>query len=727
MDKLDQVTFEVLKNRVMAVNNEQAIVAARMSGSSVCYDAYDFNTAITTAEGRGLYIGLYNTGIGHPITMAIQSIISSFGTDVHDGDAFLTNDPWYGPVHQQDMTIAAPVFWYDEIVCWGAISIHEPDVGGPVPGSFSVGAKDCFGEAPLIPPLKIVEEGQERRDAIYHCLRNSRTPELLALDIKARLGGLNHLKRRIRELIEKYGKDTFLTFQEQLLEYVSTVVKERLRSLPDGVWSASTYHDHDGTDNILYPVHLVLTKQGEKLTFDFRGSSPQAPGIINCTLMGLHAGISAALFTLLCYELPWSSGGLNDIYEVIVDEGSIVNATFPAGVSGGFPAVIWNVTDLTNYCLGQMLACSARLRDEASSVWAPGYNGTFLSGLDRDQKPFVDVVLDGTACGDGALVHKDGIDSGGSFIVLQVRLSNVELQELNFPKLVLWRRESGETAGPGKFRGGCGLEEAFMPHKAPIPLTDVVCSFGHALPLALGMLGGYPGSVQANVIARNTNIKDILSHGVLPTRLEGITASEVKTLPAKHITELGFNDIHIAVYSGGGGYGDPLERDPRLVRKDLANGLCTTKYAADVYGVIFSDTENFVVDTEATFQRRQEIRDDRLRNATHVGTTADNNSTEQQIGNIQTLTDCLAIGNVAGGKVICCPSCQHIYGPHTSDPRLGAAFRERALIDLSEVNKYATSEDICLREFFCPGCGLLIAVDVVRTNDEVTGSMWLRG
>lgn len=332
-NKIDPVTFEVLRHRIWAINDEQAMVAARVSGSPVVYETFDFNLGILTPEGRGVYAGVYIAHHAIPLEQVVRSVMKKFGDDISPGDMFYTNDPWCGALHANDGALASPVFWEDEIVCWTAIVMHDVDVGGPVPGSFVVGAHECLGEAPLYPPIRLVKNDEIQEDFYEVLKRNCRSPEVNYLNMKARISSQTMARQRLHELIKEYGKDTFVNVLQQIINHTKVVLEDRLNQIPDGVWYEHAYLDHDGISDKVYTIMLKLKKKGSKLIFDFTGTDPQAAGSVNCTVAGLSGGVLAPLMSMLCYDLPWSTGALNEIVEIKAEEGTINNAKFPAACS----------------------------------------------------------------------------------------------------------------------------------------------------------------------------------------------------------------------------------------------------------------------------------------------------------------------------------------------------------------------------------------------------------
>jgi len=276
--RVDPVTFEVIRHRLWAINDEQAMIAARMSGSPVIYEVYDFNAGILTPEGHGLVAGIYILHHAATIDFFVQRILREWPRDdVREGDMFFNERPEYGALHSNDGILVTPIFHGGEIVCWSGLAMHDEDVGSPVPGSFVVGARDSFGEAPLFPMVKMVEGFKLRRDVEGVFLRNSRTAEHNALNLRARLASLTVTHRRIRELIDDYGVDTFKACQEEIVDYVERVVRGHLRETPDGTWFHSIHLDHNGNENELYEIPCSLTKTGDRLIVDFTGTRGRRP------------------------------------------------------------------------------------------------------------------------------------------------------------------------------------------------------------------------------------------------------------------------------------------------------------------------------------------------------------------------------------------------------------------------------------------------------------------
>ncbi|MBM3486106.1 MAG: hydantoinase B/oxoprolinase family protein [Alphaproteobacteria bacterium] len=426
---IDPITVEVLRHRLWMINDEQGRVAAQLSGSPVVYEAKDFNTALLTPEGDSLFIGVYVTRLSLCLNVAVQTVIARFGESLGfaEGDAFVTNDPWAGSAHQNDILMVAPIFWEGRLVCWTGLAMHEVDVGGPNPGSFTVGTPDVFGEPPLIPPVRMVEKGKIRDDIEAWVIRNSRTSQLNGLDLRARVAAINRTRQRIHEVITEYGLDAFLAVQTRILALTEDSLARRLEGLPDGTWTVEGFLDHDGNTNTLYRIRLAMTKTGARLKFDFTGTAKQARGSINCTRVGLESGILSAIMPMLCYDMPWSPGGIMPLVEIVSEEGTINNARHPAAVSMATISATFATSHVTSLAIAKMLSCSP-LREEIQANWTPAWLGSTMAGHHDDGRPFTAVLLD-QAGGGGARSWKDGPDTGGLPGTPAMGIANVETYE----------------------------------------------------------------------------------------------------------------------------------------------------------------------------------------------------------------------------------------------------------------------------------------------------------
>jgi N-methylhydantoinase B/oxoprolinase/acetone carboxylase alpha subunit len=717
-DGIDPVTFEVIRHRLWAINDEQAKMGARLSGTPIIYEGYDFNAALVTADGRGLYCGVYIMHHGATIDDFVRKVLDEWALDdIRAGDMFFTNDPWWGALHANDGILAMPIFWEGQLVAWSGIVMHDDDVGSPVPGSFVSGARDRFGEAPLFPAIKMVENFEPLWDVERAYLRNSRTPDQNALNMRARVAALRTTYRRIGELIEQYGLDTFLAAQEGIIAYVERVVRRRLREIPDGSWYSKGYHDHDGNENTVYDLCCRVIKHGDGLTFDLTGTSPQAIGSINCARPAMEGAVMGVILTFLCYDLPWAIGGLRNLTEIISEPGTLNNATSPAGVSMASITGTLSTQDVVAHAFAKMMLSSERYRSEAQATWSPGISAIRIVTTGPDGGPAMARITDAFGGGGGARTFTDGIDSGGIFHSMASRVSNVEALEARAAILQVYRRELPDAGGAGRFRGGATIEFSGVAHKAAGSNPALIRASGVLMPGGRGLSGGLPGAAAYNVILRDTDVRRRLADGVVPLSPADLTVGEVDVQDPKGMTTITADDYLIGTSGSGSGYGDPLRRDPKSVLEDVRIGLVTQETARDIYGVVLREPDQETVDEGATSTARAAARAERLRASHPVQELAPARHVDG--GDVlHPVSDTVEAVELDGERSLRCIVCHHRFGPYESDHKHAALMRELPLPAINPHNEFC-SDRFVAREFCCPGCGTTVAMDIQDRDEPI--------
>jgi N-methylhydantoinase B len=610
VEEIDPLTYEVIRHRLWAITEEMAEALKRMSGSIVVTDCNDFNACILDECGDEVQIGLYNTQLSASIDMAVKWTLENRAENpgIADGDMFITTDPWVGGgIHQNDVSVFGAIFWEGELFGWTNAVAHQLDLGGVAPGSWTPKSRDVFWESLPMPPIKIYENGRFRSDAEDCYLRRSRVPRLLALDLRAQVGANNVGAERIRSLIAKYGPERVKAVMTRMMDDAERRLRARLRELPDGTWSAVAHQDQarEG-DRGVYKIVCKMTKEEDRLVFDFRGTDPEVEGLINCTYGGMRAGIMVILLTMLCGDIPWAPGGIQRCFDIVADEGTLNNCSFPAGISKASIASSWATQSAVGECVAAMLDTHHTHRKNLLSVCCGTFDLALMSGVDQHHHPFVTLLGDAMAGGIGARVDLDGVDTGGMQNISQARIADVEMNEFAYPMLYLWRREEPDSGGPGRFRGGLGGSSAFILHDAPLQSMSVtVSSTGKAVPQAPGIAGGYPGNTTHDLVIRRSSVREQLSRGSIPAELDEIEG-DLEPMPPELDTGLQWDDVYYMNWPGGGGYGDPLLRDPELVVRDLSEAKVTRSAARDVYGVVLD--EDGSLDLDATEARRLELR-----------------------------------------------------------------------------------------------------------------------
>ena len=325
------------------MNEEQAIALKDVSVSPIVTAASDFNNAIYTADGRIASMGPQVVFHSGAMPVVLRHAMEAFPPDeLEDGDMIVVNDPYYGAVHHPDVSLVAPIFHGGELLAWAGVAAHQVDMGGMSVGSISVNAREKQQEGLMMPPIKLIERGRLRGDIWRLILNMTRQPQMVGLDLRGFIASNVVARDRLRELADRYGADTVRTAMEELIRYSERRLRERLRTLPDGVFRTRGFLDHDGIENRVYRTDIRLEKDGDVLRFDMRDSSPQAPTYINCTEGALVGAIFGGVGAILGAGIPWNHGILNAL-EVIAPPGLIVNAQRPAATGAATIGQGWTI------------------------------------------------------------------------------------------------------------------------------------------------------------------------------------------------------------------------------------------------------------------------------------------------------------------------------------------------------------------------------------------------
>src|SRR5437879_5527664 len=571
---LDPVTFEVVRHALWNVNEEHGATIQRLSGSPVAMYALDLNPSILTEDAEFVYFGPYMQYMSGVTDTQVKWTLEnrSDNPGIRDGDMFLANDPWVGAAHQMDVMLLCPVFWKGELFCWVTNCLHQYDIGGITPGSFCPSARDAFDEGILLPPVKIVEGNEIRRDIEEIYLRSSRKPSAVALDFRAQLAGNMTARDRILSLISRYSAETVKGVMRKIIDDGERAFLKKLSRLPDGIWRDRTYVEccRPG-DRSVHRVVLSLYKNKSKLVFENEGTDPQA-GAINATYSGWRGAIMVALNELMCWEQYYAVGGALRHVEFNPTPGTLNCADFPASVSTA-PVQCMEISLYPAYnVLSKMIYPDAELRRDLMCIGGTSqWPATIFRGIDQWGERYGYLLVDPIGGAIGAFSHADGISTGGQARTPICKLPNVEHTEQSFPVLFLYRKEITDSGGAGKYRGGLSAESCFIPHGTDSIVHDTLSS-GNAIPTSSGMMGGYPGAVNRYRFLKESNIFEKVKASELVqdiSELHGV--SETLQLRQQDFIQ-NPSDVCAVLWSEAGGFGDPLERDPAKVAADVENG-----------------------------------------------------------------------------------------------------------------------------------------------------------
>src|SRR5215510_1174438 len=579
---LDPITLEVLTQALIATVREMRATVCRTASSVAIYDAKDFSCGLFAPDSQ---IIAQSEDIGShvvPMPWSVRAAMQKLGSGLGEGDVILVNDPYAGGTHLNDVTIIYPLFRDGRLIFFPAVRAHWADVGGMVPGSMSGTATDIYQEGIRIPPLKIFEGGKLNQAALDLLLANMRVPDERLGDFQASLAACRVAEKRIHEIAARYGVDTLLEAVRLDLDRAETRMRASIAAVPDGT---SYYEDYLETfiggrfEPLLLP--LALTIEGDRMIADFSGASPQVPFPVNSTAAVSAAGVLITVKSVFDPQAPLNQGSFRPI-EVITPPGTIVNVKRPAP-AGSHGEIRKRVIATMVGALAQMVP--DKVAGDLCRTSFHNLIGGFDAKTGREW-----VHYEWSAGGNGAFAEDDGpsaiatIDWGDL-----VTVQSSEVIETRMPLLVESSRLAVDSGGPGSSRGGLSMQRALRVLAADARYS--LLSDGAVVP-AFGVLGGLSGAPVGAWIERNGQIEEFAT----PGKVAGHALSE--------------GDVVGVRSAGGGGYGDPLERDAASVAADLREGYISPQAARELYGVVLN--EALAIDAAATHALRQRLRRARL-------------------------------------------------------------------------------------------------------------------
>ena len=581
---LDPVTFEVLKNSFITTVDQMAEQILRTCYSFVIYNR-DFSNALNDINGDSIAQGNYDIAV-HVGTLhyTCKEVIRFFSGEMKPGDVYAINDPYAGGTHFPDVRLIRPIFVGDQPIAFSQSNGHWSDVGGSVPGSFDVQAKEMFREGIRITPVRLWDGGIFRRDVAHMIAANTRDPASIIGDMQSQAAATAIAEREILRLVEKYGKETVLTGFADVQDYVERALRQRLAALPDGEWQTQDFIDRDpaGGEGMI-PIKVKLTIKGDCAIYDFSGSHPCIGSLYNSAFGSTFSAVVAGMKTFFP-DLPLNSGFYRPI-EVIAPEDTVVNARWPIAVTGflmPFEKIMNSIYEIWSQIVpARAIACAFNLE----YLLAGGRD------LRRADKPIF-MFYDWLPGGWGGRNGKDGCNVTTACFGTGLQSQPVEGQERISPVLTNEYQILTDSAGPGKWRGGAGVRKTSTLGDADRAVISYICDRERAI--VWGLKGGLPSMPHGLTLRRAGSERD---------EWLGSVFSDVP---------LANGDVFSRPTAGGGGYGDPLERDPALVRDDVANDYVSLERACKDYGVVLRvvdvDLAEYEVDAAATARERARIR-----------------------------------------------------------------------------------------------------------------------
>ena len=601
----DLITEEVVRLAIRQITTEMSSLLVRISGSPVITEAEDYTVMIFNAKGELLDTPRSPAYTG-AACKAVQVVREEFGAGLlAEGDVFIGNDPHStGAMHANDFQTVAPIFLDEHCIGFCYLHAHMLDVGGIVPGSWGVGATDCYGEAFRMPFVKYIEAGRFNETVQRILVKNTRLPAALLNDIQSLVVAALAGTKQIRDLAERHGRSRFEAITEAFIERTAQAARKRLSALPDGVYEVADWMEHNGHVNALFAVRARLTAAQSRLHFEFTGV-PQTNGLINATESTVVGYVTSVLSMMLFWDLPVNEG-LRRVFTVSVARGSILAAVEPAPVSSAHMDGSEKALTCAARLVAQAMSASTdpELQKRACAPYAASVSLCVFAGLDDGGTYSVFADMSSISCGGGGSPIVDGMDAAGPQAASLMRIPDVESYEAAYPVLFLYRRLAKDSGGAGLHRGGVGLEAAWTPWGAD-SLIGITNAAAWQIPVP-GAQGGYPGGATEQRRIRGA------AGGALPTTVDPSQGESIEAKAKDVVLRRG--EIWYMRYPGGGGWGDPLDRDPDLVVHDVRIGSVSERAADAAYGVVLRDAARGY-DAEATRRRRDEIRARRLLSA----------------------------------------------------------------------------------------------------------------
>jgi N-methylhydantoinase B len=579
----DPFTIEIIKEALIAAADEMFITLGRTSKSTIIYETLDYACGLTDAEGGLIAQANGVTGFQGVLTYTVRSVLEKFGADgLRPGDVIVTNDPYSGGgTHLSDVALVAPIFYEGELIAFSANKAHWTEVGGMALGSWTTDATEIYQEGLQFPNVKIWEEGRVNQALIDLIAANVRTPDMTLGDLYAGAASLKTGERRVLEICKKYGVRAVREAIADMYRRGEENTRQALARLPKGTFVSDGYIDDDGlSDDPIY-VKTTITITDDKFTVDITGTSPQVRGPVNCSFTATKCAVRTIFMALTDPRFPANEGCFRPL-EVVGPPGTIFSCQRPASVSTYWETMAY-VSDLV------WKALAPHMPDRLTAGHFLSVCGTIVGGVDsRTKETFI--LVEPQAGGWGAGCDKDGESGlvcsgdGETFVI------PVEVAEIRYPIIVEQFSFNPSPKGAGKFRGGKGLVRDYrIVNEDGAELT---ATFGRYKFLPWGVEGGEEGS---------PNMVQYIPAGCSEPVLE---KGKVARLKLKN------GDLVRLITGNGGGWGDPLERDPELVRRDVQNGFITAEDAREKYGVVLSP-ETLEVDGGATEKLRSQKRKER--------------------------------------------------------------------------------------------------------------------
>jgi N-methylhydantoinase B len=557
----DPAAFEIAKNALFKIAEEMRVILCKTAYSPILKSAGDFSCGVFDARGA-----MVAQGTDLPIHLgsmpdAVRAIVTAFSDDLHDGDVFIHNDPYFGGSHLPDVNVIRPAFHEGLLLGYTCLRAHWPDVGSATPGSYGA-VTEIYGEGLRMPPLRLISKGVLNADLEKMIMANVRTPAERRGDLGAQLAATLRGVQRLQELARRYGGPELVETMAEVMDYSERLMRAALVDLPDGEGTFEDFCDGDGiADNAdgsdaRFRVRLHIRKTGDRLWVDFAGSDPQVKGPMNAPLSVTASGVYCSLKMAVDPGslIPPNSGCWRAI-SVTAPEASVVNAAYPA-------PVVYANHEMSHRVADMVMGALAAIWPDRVMACSQGTSAVVTFGGVDPRTGARYVSYETIKGGFGARPTKDGINTIASGISNTMN-TPIEVLEMAFPLRVEQYAVNPDSGGAGQFRGGCGAVRRWR----LLPGADAVgslCMERMTSP-PFGLRGGQAGAAAAVTLTTpDGKSRPLVSKGAFQA-------------PAGSVIDM--------ITPGSGGFGVPAWRTPASIGQDLLDGYVSADGAARDYGV----------------------------------------------------------------------------------------------------------------------------------------------
>jgi N-methylhydantoinase B len=560
--KIDPILLSVYARTFRSITDEMSISMEKTTRSPILCEAKDFVTGLYDGEGNMLEQTENLPILAFSLAPVCKYIRKYFGDDLHPGDVIFHNDVFSLGNQNNDVAVYKPIFVDGKLVAWTAVKGHQADIGGNVAGGYNPNATEVWQEALRIPPVKVVEKGKLRKDVWDLIFANIRF-DIVQHDMKAEMGACTVGERRMLELLAKYGLESYEAHKLALFDATRKMMEAEILKIPNGRYTGEGYVFYDGRhEGSKFTIRVDIEVKDRHIRFDYSRTDAQTNGFVNGTFTSSASATILTLLQMVNPDIPHNEGMVQPI-EIIIPEGTILNASYPKATTFGNHLCPPNADAIIR-------ALAPAIPDRVTAGWN-NLLSSLTTGIDSEKnEKYVDIGFMGMKGGSGGMLGTDGYDHIGMIDASGGVLDqDYEMFEQQTPHRLLKHEYVCDSAGPGQWRGGLGIETYFEIGSEDTQL--VTFGDGNFEP-AFGLFGGGEGTL--NII--ELTYPD--GRHVVPKNKELIMGVPKGTL-------------YHQLAGGGGGYGDPKKRDREALRQEVRNGVISEQKARDVYGLIDSRTD----------------------------------------------------------------------------------------------------------------------------------------